>query len=345
MNGMVSIIVPIYNCENWLPTCLDSLINQSYSNLEILLVNDGSTDGCLDICEEYAENDRRIRLINKKNGGVSSARNEGLKNVTGDWITFVDADDWLELNAIEKVYNEVQNDYDFCFWDIVCTINKNKSLKPQYLDRATMEDIYETIISGIENSGYHIGSLARGIGAKFFRSDIIKNNSIRFDENLYIGEDAIFILEYLRHIPNVTRIKIADIRGYNYRLLDTSAVHRYKGDLLNQSIRQLTAIQNFLNQEFLDCKKQTPLTVFCWSIFHNLIMNDMHQNNTENHSEKWDDAKSWLQKNSKIMFCRNVEFCKMPRFVKIEWLFSRFFSEEKTCQITAFYLKRRHIEK
>lgn len=104
MIGKVSIIVPIYNCEKWLPTYLDSLINQTYSEIEILLVNDGSTDRSLDICKKYTENDRRIRILNKMNGGVSSARNEGIRHAIGEWIMFVDADDWLEADTLKNMW-------------------------------------------------------------------------------------------------------------------------------------------------------------------------------------------------------------------------------------------------
>src|SRR5690606_32725285 len=91
----ISIIIPIYNASAFLEKCIDSVINQSYDNLEIILINDGSTDSSLDICKKYANSDDRIKLINKENGGVSSARNMGLEVVTGDYIGFVDSDDYI----------------------------------------------------------------------------------------------------------------------------------------------------------------------------------------------------------------------------------------------------------
>ena len=133
MNGAVSIIVPVYNCEKWLPDCIESLTRQTYSELEIILVNDGSTDGSLSICKKYEKQDERIYLVNKKNGGVSSARNTGLKHANGEWVTFVDADDWLETDAIERICRELQEDIDCCFCDIVHTPDKKGTWKPQYL--------------------------------------------------------------------------------------------------------------------------------------------------------------------------------------------------------------------
>ena len=103
MDKKISIIVPVYNLEKYLPRCLNSVCNQTYKNLEIILVDDGSTDKSSDICDNWAKKDSRIIVIHKKNGGVSSARNAGIKKATGEYIHFVDGDDWLELNCYEKI--------------------------------------------------------------------------------------------------------------------------------------------------------------------------------------------------------------------------------------------------
>ncbi len=101
----ISIIVPVYNVENYLKKCLDSIVNQTFKDIEIILINDGSTDNSLNICKEYAKKDHRIRLINKPNGGLSSARNVGIDLSTGEYLGFVDSDDWIALNMYEKLYN------------------------------------------------------------------------------------------------------------------------------------------------------------------------------------------------------------------------------------------------
>lgn len=98
---LVSIIVPIYNAEAYLPRCIDSLLGQSFTDFELLLVNDGSCDGSLDVLQRYAERDERVRVLDKPNGGVSSARNHGLDNAKGEWVMFADADDWVEPNMLE----------------------------------------------------------------------------------------------------------------------------------------------------------------------------------------------------------------------------------------------------
>lgn len=108
MKALVSIIIPIYNVEKYLEKCIKSIINQTYRNLEIILINDGSTDESAKICEEYKKLDNRIEFINKKNGGAASAKNEGLKMATGDYITFVDSDDFIEPDMIEYMVNTIK---------------------------------------------------------------------------------------------------------------------------------------------------------------------------------------------------------------------------------------------
>ena len=103
MENLISVIIPVYNAEKFLNKCLDSVIGQTYKNLEIILVDDGSQDDSGKICDEYAQKDNRIKVIHKENGGDSSARNTGLKMATGKYITTIDSDDWIELNAYEDM--------------------------------------------------------------------------------------------------------------------------------------------------------------------------------------------------------------------------------------------------
>lgn len=106
MTEKITVIVPVYNVENYLEKCLDSLINQTYKNLEIIVINDGSTDNSGEICQEYAQKDNRIVYIEKENGGQSEARNMGLDRMTGSYVTFVDSDDWVELDYVETLYKK-----------------------------------------------------------------------------------------------------------------------------------------------------------------------------------------------------------------------------------------------
>lgn len=112
MSKLVSIIVPVYRVEQYLKRCMDSVLNQTYKNIEIILVNDGSPDNCPALCDEYAKIDSRVRVIHKENGGLSSARNVALDSVKGDYIFFVDSDDWLALDTLEVLNEYLEKDYD-----------------------------------------------------------------------------------------------------------------------------------------------------------------------------------------------------------------------------------------
>ena len=124
----VSIIIPIYNVEEYLSQCLDSIVNQTYSNLEVILINDGSTDNCLEICNKYI-NKYNWKLINKKNGGLSSARNAGLKEFTGDYVYFIDSDDWVESTMLLECIQEIEKSgVDILLFGMQFDIEKQKQI-------------------------------------------------------------------------------------------------------------------------------------------------------------------------------------------------------------------------
>ena len=110
-SGLISVIIPVYKVENFIRKCVNSVISQTYSNIEIILVDDGSPDNCGKICDEYAKNDKRIKVIHKKNGGLSSARNAGLSIATGEFVMFVDSDDWISINTAEKMM-KIMSEYN-----------------------------------------------------------------------------------------------------------------------------------------------------------------------------------------------------------------------------------------
>lgn len=156
---LISVIVPVYNVEEYLEECVNSILNQTYSNLEIILVNDGSTDNCIDICNKYKDIDKRVIVINKDNGGLSDARNVGLKKATGAYIAFVDSDDFIEQDMYELLYNEIHlNNADISGCDYYI-YNKNTIAKS---DTITQEkcimDSSEAIIKMNQLTGFGISA-------------------------------------------------------------------------------------------------------------------------------------------------------------------------------------------
>ena len=133
MGDLISVIVPVYNVEKYIKKCLDSIIYQTYKNIEIILVDDGSTDNSGIICDVYKERDKRIKVIHKKNNGVSAARNTGIENANGKWISFVDSDDWIDKNYFEILISKIYNNDIDC---ILCCYNrvvKNNVEKVKYV--------------------------------------------------------------------------------------------------------------------------------------------------------------------------------------------------------------------
>lgn len=188
----ISVIVPIYNSDKYLQRCIDSILSQDFEDFELLLIDDGSTDNSGDICDKYAEKDMRVRVFHKKNGGVSSARNLGIENAKGEWVVFIDSDDW--------VINSLWCDNYISDVDMIIT---------SYIDcRGEDADIlYDYIITDDEVAAYlqsTIGrNILRGPIAKLFKTDIINRNQLRFCEQMQLGEDTLFVRQYLMQVERI----------------------------------------------------------------------------------------------------------------------------------------------
>ena len=236
-NALLSIIVPIYNKEDYLRQCLDSIINQSYTNFEVLLVNDGSTDSSGIICQEYSERDSRFRYIEKKNGGVSSARNLGLELSEGAYITFIDSDDWIEFNYLEVLYNALrENNTDVAI----------SSYKSYYLDG----NFYLRVYSNQEEEFLRIGKRNRDvfleefpklgklnhdfhcIASKLFKRELLESQ--KFDESINYGEDLYFFFNLYLKIQSIIYVKEAT---YIYRQHGTNITLNFTESLALQEIQ------------------------------------------------------------------------------------------------------------
>lgn len=179
---LISVIVPVYNVEEYLDKCVESIVNQTYKNLEILLVDDGSPDKCPEMCDEWAKRDNRIKVVHKQNGGLSSARNVGLDNCTGEYVGFIDSDDWIDLKFFETLYNNlIEDDADISVvgvWKVFETGMKSQTEK--FTRRSFTGE--ETL----ENFLYMRNNLAGGVTDKIFKIELF--DGVRFPLGL-IAED------------------------------------------------------------------------------------------------------------------------------------------------------------
>ena len=212
----VSIIVPVYNVEKYIHRCVDSILSQTFTDWECILVDDGSPDGSGVICDEYAAKDARILVIHKDNGGVSSARNVGIKRATGEWITFVDSDDYLDEDSLCSMV-ELTKHYDsdlFCFGIRITTTDKPMQREQQYETSYTIDS--SSLIEKILLYNTNCGPCS-----KLFKNKRLQN--FCFDESVKIGEDLLFNLQYLSDLHRP--IVCSDLCVYNYYTNPSSAMH------------------------------------------------------------------------------------------------------------------------
>jgi len=201
----ISVIVPVYNAEKSLPRCIDSILAQTISDFELLLVDDGSTDRSGAICREYADKDSRVKVLTKRNGGVGSARNLGLDNACGEWITFVDSDDWATEDYFARFYPTEDCDI------IIQSFLVNGKPTEDSIDDLS-DHVYSDMHGFADNAMFQsFCMLAPWV--KLFRREIIERIHLRFDERFSSGEDSVFVLSYVAEIKTARTV---DAKCYNY---------------------------------------------------------------------------------------------------------------------------------
>lgn len=219
-NILVSVIVPIYNAKNYLKACLDSIVKQTYKNIEIILVDDGSTDGSGDIVDLYAQKDSRIKVIHNTNHGVSYTRNCGILVASGSKVLFIDSDDTVDLDYVKKLVEPLEKqNYNV----VICGANDINVKKgkvrarrfPQYLTGNIKNDFLNLFL---------VPSITAPWG-KLYDLDIIKKNNISFAEGISFNEDVLFNVRYFRYVENYALIK-EPLYNYYHRLSNSLTKNR-----------------------------------------------------------------------------------------------------------------------
>lgn len=251
----VSIIVPIYNVEKYLHRCIDSLRNQTFQDIEIILVDDESPDNCPQMCDDYAKVDTRIKVVHKKNGGLGYARNSGLEVAKGDYVAFVDSDDYVELDMIDKLYQEcVSNRLDVIFADFYVDGNsgfkKSPSFEKLYDAPKLLEELRLDMI-GSEPEFPSCSKIQYSVWRGLYSLKLINENKLQFpSEREYISEDIVFNLDFLKLAK---RAKVLPLKFYHYCFNGTSLTHSYREDRWEKQVFLLkylyTHITDFTNQE------------------------------------------------------------------------------------------------
>ena len=253
---MISIIVPVYNVEAYLPQCLDSLIHQTYQDLEIICVNDGSKDRSLEILKEYANKDRRIKPISRDNKGISISRNEALERATGEYVMFVDSDDWIEENTCQKALEAmVKYNVDLVIWSYLREYESRSMPIFLYQAQQNWDDdislLTRRFIGPVKDElacPQKLDSYGTVWGKIYKRSIIEQNKPIRFIDTKLIStcEDILFNIEYSLRIR--CAIYIPELL-YHYRKTDTSYTSKYRPDLPTKWQKQYEIIMSIIQRE------------------------------------------------------------------------------------------------
>ena len=234
----ISVIVPVYNIEKYLRRCIDSIISQSYKNLQIILVDDGSTDNSGRICDDYATRDSRIVVIHKENGGLGFARNSGLDVATGKYVTFIDGDDYIGLSRIEKMYIEItRTGADTCLSGHTRQAGshfyaRNNVCSGKIFSNNIKQEILPRMC-GTDTAGNDY--IEMSVCMALFSNEIINDNQLRFvSERDYISEDLVFDFSYY---PLSNRVCVSDTVDYYYCDNEGSLTTKYRKDRFESQIK------------------------------------------------------------------------------------------------------------
>lgn len=253
-NELISVIVPIYNIEQYLGSCIESLIKQTYKNLEIILVDDGSTDRCPALCDLYASKDGRIKVIHKPNGGLVSARKAGVKIAKGSYIGYVDGDDWIEDDYYDYLHRAIVKSKA----DIVCAgysrdlFSKHVKCTNNILDGIyegeSLEKLYGQMLSYEDT--FNVG-ITTYVWNKLFRAEIVKEVQMNVDERITIGEDAAVTYPALLRAH---RVYLCDNSSYHYRQHEGSMLKIHHGFEIEKE--KLRYLYDYLKGTFEESKQK-----------------------------------------------------------------------------------------
>ena len=296
MEELVSIIIPVYNAENTIERCINTLISQTYSNIEIIIINDGSTDNSENLINQYVQKDNRIKLINIKNNGVSNARNTGINYSKGKYIMFVDADDYISSKMIEVLVT-ARNEHETF---VICNYYMlEKDLGN--VEQDNVENINTEMIDIREKfySLYHEKNIIKTPWGKLYDANIIKDNNLAFNIQISLGEDFIFNLEYMRFVKKICYV---DSKLYYYfRSNNMSLSQKYYPNMMEIQLKIKENLLKFIEDE--KCNEKEKVYIKALKNLLSELTNEFH--GTGNLFSKYKRAKK-VFKNDELQ-----EFAKM----------------------------------
>lgn len=246
--GKVSVIVPIYNVEQYLHRCVDSVVNQTYKDIEIILVDDGSTDDSLKICIEYADKDSRIRIVHQENQGLVSARKAGIKVANGQYIGFVDGDDYIEPNMFESLLYLIEDKkVDFVHSGYYKNESQINVISDEQMITCVTHEQKENILKEMVFNQINNNSITPSIWSKLFKRDVIWNAYMKIDNSNAYGEDLLCLCYCIKECSS---FYIENKCYYHYIVREDSMSHQKGIATLMKDVKLYTALQKLAEEEF-----------------------------------------------------------------------------------------------
>lgn len=285
----VSIVVPIYNVEKFLRGSIESIQKQTLEDIQIILVNDGSTDKSLSICKEIQEKDKRIEVIDKPNGGVSSARNAGIKIAKGEYIGFVDPDDWIDPDMYENMYKQTTMDNsDLCMCNYVIENNNHSIPNLLFFSKDVLkgQEIFDDIITNMIASSSLNSSADTIMGSVWrliIKKEIFEKYNLKFQSDITLMEDLIFCIQVLL---KCSKVSISRGTYYHYIIHSNSAVASYKENIFDMQLKVYRVLEYLLKEEDLYLKVKKRMDIRYTNIYINSIVNEAHHDNRKTFLER-----------------------------------------------------------
>lgn len=321
MGELISIVVPVYNVERYLKECIESVLEQDYQDFQLILVDDGSTDKSGAICDMYADKYDKVTVVHQKNKGVSAARNKGVALSKGQWILFLDADDWIEKNTCDILSQKLSTDYDVYFFPYF-KYEKTKRFivtsphKHDELERSDFDIFQEWLLNQyIYGNDYAISSP----WAKIYRTDFIRKNNIFFNPKLAMGEDKVFNFQVYQFACKGMYI---DIPFYNYRINTNSSSRKYDKNIIEKYENLLQEISIFIEKYRKGDKLTEAFNIRkAMALMYYIVLFLCNRDNTMNYSKRKKIFQTIRNKPLYNEALKKIKFCVFPFTQSILFLF------------------------
>lgn len=310
---MISIIVPIYKVEKYIRQCVDSIIAQSLTDIEIILVDDGSPDGCPAICDEYAQADSRVKVVHKKNGGLMSARQAGLKAATGDYIGFVDGDDWIEPDMYEHFANAIKkhkpdilmSEFYFSYPDR--NEVSTQCLDADYFEKADLKSkVYPTMLFRGE---YYYFGVQPCCWAKVYKKELLEKHLYSVTTKIKMGEDAAFTYPCLLDADNMCYI---DKPLYHYRNNPQSMTNAYDSNMEDTILIPYEALDKCFKEYDYSDGLLNQLDNYLFYLLNIFIRNEVSRDNKKSPISKIRTFKAFTDNKKIISALRRMSISHLP---------------------------------